>query len=141
RSAGLIVSLLAVLKSGAGYLPLDPAHPAARRAAIIADADPVFMLTDIDPTVLEHFPDTPIDHGHPDDIGYVIYTSGTTGAPKGVLVPQRNVVRLLDNTRFGFTSDDVWTMFHSAAFDFSVWEIWGALTTGGRLVIVPSEIT
>ena len=152
RSAELIVSLLAVLKSGAGYLPLDPAHPTARHATIVADAEPVLLLTDtgtdlgvptVDPRdpVLAQFPVTPIDNGHPDDIGYVIYTSGTTGAPKGVLVPQRNVVRLLDNTDFGFTSDDVWTMFHSPAFDFSVWEIWGALITGGRLVIVPSETT
>ena len=154
RGTDLIVGLLAVLKSGAGYLPLDQGHPAARLAAIVADANPVLLLTDtvtefgvptVDPhdPILRQLPDTPIDRGRPDDIGYVIYTSGTTGAPKGVLVPQRNVVRLLASTRdgFGFGRDDVWTLFHSAAFDFSVWEIWGALGTGGRLVIVPAEIT
>ncbi|WP_143665110.1 AMP-binding protein, partial [Streptomyces cacaoi] len=72
---------------------------------------------------------------------YVIYTSGSTGRPKGVVVSHRNVVRLLTGTRglFGFGPDDVWTLFHSYAFDFSVWELWGALVHGGRLVVVPFE--
>ena len=70
---------------------------------------------------------------------YVIYTSGSTGKPKGVLVTHANVVRLFDATEawFGFGAEDVWTLFHSYAFDFSVWEIWGALLYGGRLVVVP----
>lgn len=74
----------------------------------------------------------------PDDLAYVIHTSGSTGLPKGVQVEHRQVARLLDTTRerFGFDEHDVWTLFHSVAFDFSVWEAWGALLTGGRLVVV-----
>src|SRR5262249_7739806 len=74
---------------------------------------------------------------------YVIYTSGSTGRPKGVVVCHDNVVRLFGTTRerLGFGADDVWTLFHSAAFDFSVWEIWGALLHGGRLVVVPFEVS
>ncbi|WP_368077454.1 amino acid adenylation domain-containing protein [Actinomadura sp. WMMB 499] len=75
----------------------------------------------------------------PDNPAYVIYTSGSTGRPKGVVVPHQNVVRLLRSTEewFGFGPDDVWTLFHSYAFDFSVWELWGSLLYGGRLVVVP----
>ncbi|WP_371778478.1 amino acid adenylation domain-containing protein [Streptosporangium subroseum] len=77
------------------------------------------------------------------NLAYVIYTSGSTGTPKGVLVEHRNAVRLFEQTRpwFEFDDGDVWTLFHSASFDFSVWEIWGALLHGGRLVIVPAEVT
>jgi amino acid adenylation domain-containing protein len=76
--------------------------------------------------------------GGPDNLAYVIYTSGSTGNPKGVLVTHHNVVRLLEATEgwFGFGASDVWTLFHSDAFDFSVWEMWGALLYGGRLVVV-----
>ncbi len=79
----------------------------------------------------------------PEQVAYVIYTSGSTGKPKGVPVPHANAVRLFSATHpwFGFGESDVWTMFHSAAFDFSVWEIWGALLHGGRLVVVPRETT
>nr|WP_307818931.1 non-ribosomal peptide synthetase [Streptomyces sabulosicollis] len=74
---------------------------------------------------------------------YVIYTSGSTGRPKGVVVSHGNVVRLFEATHgwFGFGADDVWTLFHSFAFDFSVWEVWGALLRGGRLVVVPFEVS
>ncbi|WP_143343260.1 AMP-binding protein, partial [Crossiella equi] len=70
---------------------------------------------------------------------YVIYTSGSTGRPKGVVVPHRNVLALVAATRpeYALSTADVWTWFHSSAFDFSVWEIWGCLLTGGRLVVVP----
>ncbi|WP_042955944.1 amino acid adenylation domain-containing protein, partial [Pseudomonas aeruginosa] len=76
-----------------------------------------------------------------DNLAYVIYTSGSTGKPKGTLLPHGNVLRLFDATRhwFGFSADDAWSLFHSYAFDFSVWEIFGALLHGGRLVIVPHE--
>src|SRR5207302_6788569 len=72
---------------------------------------------------------------------YVIYTSGSTGRPKGVVVSQHNVVRLFAATRdwFGFGAGDVFTLFHSYAFDFSVWELFGALLHGGRLVVVAFE--
>ncbi len=75
---------------------------------------------------------------HPDSPAYVIYTSGSTGRPKGVVVTHRNVVTLLSGARdvIGFDASDVWTLFHSYAFDFAVWELWGALGFGGRVVVV-----
>lgn len=167
RSTELVVALLAVLKSGAAYLPLDPGHPADRLAHVVADAQPTLLLTDgehdaampsgvarihvddpaeiagiarhscRDPKPGERGPLTP-EHA-----AYVIYTSGSTGTPKGVSIPQRNVVRLFSATDpwFSFGPQDVWTLFHSYAFDFSVWELWGALLHGGRLVVVPHEIS
>ncbi|MFD0269308.1 amino acid adenylation domain-containing protein, partial [Streptomyces sp. NPDC127106] len=145
RSAELVVAVLAVLKSGAAYLPLDPGYPAARRAYMVEDARPVLVLDDpaaVDPG--DHYPDTDpsvgVTSAHP---AYVIYTSGSTGRPKGVVVPHGNVVRLFSATEewFGFGADDVWTLFHSYAFDFSVWELWGPLLYGGRLVVVPFEVS
>ncbi|WP_274543380.1 non-ribosomal peptide synthetase [Streptomyces sp. DH-12] len=159
RSADLVVAVLAVLKAGAAYLPLDPAYPAARVAHMVADARPALVLTTTEhrpaetagtPVVLwdtldvtdqrTDDPVTALSAGHP---AYVIYTSGSTGRPKGVVVAHRNVVRLFDATRksFGFGPEDVWTLFHSYAFDFSVWEMWGALLHGGRLVVVPYEVS
>ncbi|MFK7786611.1 MAG: amino acid adenylation domain-containing protein, partial [Crocinitomicaceae bacterium] len=78
----------------------------------------------------------------PTDLAYIIYTSGTTGTPKGVKIDHHNVVRLFktDPSLFEFTSNDVWTMFHSYAFDFSVWEMYGALLFGGKLIVVPQRI-
>ncbi|MBO0798593.1 MAG: amino acid adenylation domain-containing protein, partial [Blastocatellia bacterium] len=83
--------------------------------------------------------ENPVNDVTPDDIAYVIYTSGSTGLPKGVLVTHSNVIRLFVTTQpwYQFNEKDVWTLFHSYAFDFSVWEIWGALLYGGRLVVVP----
>ncbi|WP_405503701.1 amino acid adenylation domain-containing protein [Streptomyces anulatus] len=168
RSLDLLAALLAVAKTGAAYLPLDPAQPAARLAFVLADAAPVLLVTDRatapalpahpaalvldDGTVAARLASRPVtDPGSgdraapllPDHPAYVIYTSGSTGRPKGVLVTHRNVVRLFSTTRdrFGFGADDVWTLFHSAAFDFSVWEIWGALLHGGRLVVVPHDVS
>jgi len=87
--------------------------------------------------------ENPQPAAEPDNLAYVIYTSGSTGRPKGVLVTHANVSRLFDasDTWFGFGRDDVWTLFHSYAFDFSVWEMWGALLYGGRLVVVPYWIS
>ncbi|MBM7773069.1 amino acid adenylation domain-containing protein/non-ribosomal peptide synthase protein (TIGR01720 family) [Actinokineospora baliensis] len=145
RSANLVVAVLAVLKSGAAYLPLDPSYPRARLDLMLADAAPTLLITDLDdfdvPTV------SPTDSSEQafapvalssDSPAYVIYTSGSTGTPKGVLVPHRTVDRLLSATDhwFGFGANDVWTLFHSYAFDFSVWELWGALLRGGTLVVV-----
>ncbi|NUT40407.1 MAG: AMP-binding protein, partial [Thermoactinospora sp.] len=142
RSPDLVAALLAVLKSGAAYLPLDPSYPAGRVDHMIADAGPVCLvdeswLTGLDDW-LDHDPERDL---RPGDAAYVIYTSGSTGRPKGVLVTHHNVVRLLTATEpwFGFGPGDVWTLFHSYAFDFSVWELWGALLYGGRLVVVPQE--
>jgi amino acid adenylation domain-containing protein/non-ribosomal peptide synthase protein (TIGR01720 family) len=140
---------------------LDPEYPADRLAFMIHDADLPTILTqkplqdrvpvgsrqmvciDADWDEINACPATaPGPGAGPDDPAYLIYTSGSTGMPKGAVVTHRNVVNLLTGTseRFEFTEDDVWTMFHSLSFDFSVWEIWGALSSGGRLVIVPSLV-
>jgi len=152
RSPDLVVVLLAVLRAGAAYVPMDPSYPAERLAFTAADAGLALVVGSADavpgldgvPVIPPEDLDLPAtaapgDGRAPDDPAYVIYTSGSTGTPKGVVVPHRNVTSLLAATRddFGLGSDDVWTQFHSCAFDFSVWEIWGCLMTGGRLVLVP----
>ncbi|MFC9679237.1 amino acid adenylation domain-containing protein [Streptomyces sp. NPDC056948] len=155
RSAELVVTLLAVLKAGATYVPVDPAYPADRLAHTARDADlgvVVTRLPDFPAAAgcVQVTPDelfnlfneasgTSLPPPSPDDPAYVIYTSGSTGRPKGVVVPHRNVIALIDATRdeYALTGADVWTWFHSSAFDFSVWEIWGCLLTGARLVVVP----
>ncbi|MEW2167700.1 non-ribosomal peptide synthase/polyketide synthase [Streptomyces sp. NPDC007084] len=162
RSTDLVVAVLAVLKTGAAYLPIDPALPAERVAALLDDAAPVALVTTTqapgtsavpvlrldDPEVradLDRRPaHGPAGPGHrplPESPAYAIYTSGSTGRPKGVVIPHANVVRLFTRTRdwFRFDHTDVWTLFHSYAFDFSVWELWGPLLHGGRLVVVPDD--
>ncbi|NVI92300.1 non-ribosomal peptide synthetase [Actinomadura sp. BRA 177] len=139
RSADLVVAILAVLKAGAAYVPIDPDYPEDRIAYMVEDARPVLTLRseDLDAT---GYDDTNLDVAiSPDHPAYVIYTSGSTGRPKGVVIPHQNVVRLLRSTEqwFDFGPDDVWTLFHSYAFDFTVWELWGSLLYGGRLVVVP----
>ncbi|MEV6973095.1 amino acid adenylation domain-containing protein [Kitasatospora sp. NPDC093806] len=165
RSLELVTALLAVAKSGAAYLPLDPEYPADRLAYMLADAAPAALLTDaataprlpahqvpqilVDGGEADAFPAVPLaqhERTRPlraDDTAYVIYTSGSTGRPKGVPVTHHNVVRLFSATDhwFGFDHRDVWTLFHSYAFDFSVWELWGALLHGGRLVVVPHLVS
>jgi amino acid adenylation domain-containing protein len=162
RSIEMVVAMLGVIKAGAAYLPLDPTYPEARIQQTLDDAEPAVILTDakraaalrqefdqvvcIDDLLLapayptHDFEPAP---ANPDALAYVIYTSGSTGQPKGVMVSHHNVIRLLEQTAhwFNFTDRDVWTMFHSFAFDFSVWEIWGCLLTGGRLVIVPYTVS
>ncbi|AVZ74465.1 non-ribosomal peptide synthetase [Streptomyces lunaelactis] len=165
RSADLVTALLAVLKAGGAYVPLDPAYPVDRLRYMVEDSGLATIVTGgavprwwtgsegaafegtvvdltADPELLDRYPATPVRGGAgPDDLAYVIYTSGSTGRPKGVLIPHRNVSRLFTATDhwFGFGERDVWTLFHSYAFDFSVWELWGALAHGGRLVLVPYE--
>ncbi|MFD5199363.1 amino acid adenylation domain-containing protein [Streptomyces sp. NPDC058375] len=137
RSTDLVAAMLAVLKADAVHVPLDPEHPAERRERTARDAG--VRLTVTDPAALTGHPPRPTaPRGEPGSPAYVIHTSGSTGRPKGVLVPHANVTALVDAVRddFGLSPDDTWTCFHSAAFDFSVWEIWGALLTGGRLVVV-----
>ncbi|WP_051173839.1 non-ribosomal peptide synthetase [Amycolatopsis orientalis] len=153
RSAELVVSLLGVLKAGAAYVPVDPDAPAERRAFVLADAAAMCVVTTADcvslvskglPVVVtdearsEVRPAVSVVPSHP---AYVIYTSGSTGTPKGVVVPHRNVVALFAATRELFGSGEVWSWFHSFAFDFSVWELWGALLHGGRVVVVPFEVS
>jgi len=158
RSIDMIVAILGVLKAGAAYVPLDPNYPSGRLQYMLEDCRPKVLLTQgnlLECVTQSSITVIPIDglktidsHGHrirasrtssPTDLAYVIYTSGSTGAPKGVMVEHRNVSRLFTATDewFEFSSEDVWTLFHSISFDFSVWEIWGALLYGGRLVIVP----
>ena len=162
--AALIVGLLGILRAGGAYVPLDPAYPPDRLAFTIADSElrlivgsPVararlggvlagaeWIEAEAPATGLPHSRAAgPAPVGQPDDPAYVIYTSGSTGKPKGCVVSHRNVSRLFTTTEpwFGFGPSDVWTLFHSVAFDFSVWEIWGALAYGGRLVIPPPGTT
>jgi amino acid adenylation domain-containing protein len=160
RNADVAVGILAILKAGAAYLPLDPDYPQDRLAFIVGDAKARFVLASSNVTASlqqlqatecldiatagDGLPDTDPDAATtPDDLAYVIYTSGSTGKPKGVLVTHANVTRLFSATDpwFAFGPHDVWTLFHSYAFDFSVWELWGALLYGGRLVIVPYWIS
>jgi amino acid adenylation domain-containing protein/non-ribosomal peptide synthase protein (TIGR01720 family) len=156
RSAALVAAIAGILRAGAAYVPLDPAYPPARLAYMAADAGLSAVLTGAG-TVLPDLPaglpvlalDTLLSEAEPggvdlpalvpDNAAYVIYTSGSTGRPKGVVVTHRNVARLFQSTRaaFAFGAEDVWTLFHSYAFDFSVWELWGPLLHGGRLVVVP----
>ncbi|WP_424187028.1 non-ribosomal peptide synthetase [Actinokineospora sp. G85] len=135
RSPLLVATLLGVLKAGAAYVPLDPGYPAKRLEHMVDDAG---LAAIVDGPVSAEPVALPVVS--PDDAAYVIYTSGSTGRPKGVVVDHRNVAALLESTKdFRFGRADVWTAFHSYAFDFSVWEIWGCLATGGRLVVVPQE--
>jgi amino acid adenylation domain-containing protein len=162
RSPDLVVAILATLKAGAAYVPLDLASPSERLAFIASDAALALIVTRAELAVrlpeaggarlvlLEdedveaaqgHAIDNPRRVASPDNLAYVIYTSGSTGRPKGVMVTHRNAARLFEATAawFGFNPSDRWTLFHSTAFDFSVWELWGALLYGGRLVVVPHD--
>ena len=158
RSAEAIVAILAVLKTGAAYLPIDPALPAARIGFMLADAAPIAAITtagladrldgcdllviDVERPRLDTQPSTALPAPAPDDIAYLIYTSGTTGVPKGVAITHHNVTQLLESLDAGLppAPGQVWSQCHSLAFDVSVWEICGALLRGGRLVVVPESV-
>ncbi|HZU49796.1 MAG TPA: amino acid adenylation domain-containing protein, partial [Mycobacterium sp.] len=160
RSAEAIVSMLAVLKTGAAYLPIDPAHPDARIGFMLADAAPIAVLTteeragrldghdlaviDVNDPAGHSQPATPLATPAPipEDIAYLIYTSGTTGVPKGVAITHHNVIQLIGSLDRGLAGPrQVWSQCHTYSFDISGWEIFGALLHGGRLVVVPEEVT
>jgi amino acid adenylation domain-containing protein len=162
RSFELVVGIFAILKAGGAYLPLDLACPEDRLNFMLSDSGAKVLLTESSlASRFTHYKGTVICLDQeaariarlgtenlpvvtkPHHLAYVIYTSGSTGTPKGCLVTQENVTRLFTATEelFHFAADDVWTLFHSSAFDFSVWEIFGALLYGGRLVIVPYMVS
>ncbi|MEH2337085.1 amino acid adenylation domain-containing protein [Nostoc sp.] len=165
RSLEMIVGLLGILKAGGAYVPIDPEYPQERLSFMLEDAQVSVLLTqqqfvetlyatsknqayvvclDTDwETIAQNNSSNLEKTVTRDNLAYVIYTSGSTGKPKGVLVNHNNVTRLFaaTNSWYNFNSQDVWTLFHSYAFDFSVWEIWGALLYGGRLVVVPYLVT
>ncbi|MFW6012301.1 MAG: amino acid adenylation domain-containing protein [bacterium] len=171
RTPDLLVAILGTLRAGSAYVPLDPLHPLERLLFQLVDSEAQVLVTsdgasdrlplsDLD-RQLAVVPVEDLElpakgalgaagvgsvapgNAGPDALAYIIYTSGSTGRPKGTLVTHGNATRLLDATeqRFGFGPADAWTLFHSPAFDFSVWEIWGALATGGRLVVVPHWVS
>jgi amino acid adenylation domain-containing protein len=162
RSLEMVVGLLGILKAGGAYVALDPEYPQERLAFMLEDAQPAVLVTqerlqekfshpharivclDRDwEQIAKEKQENTHNKASTDNVAYVIYTSGTTGQPKGVMISHYNISRLFRATEawFHFSNNDVWTMFHSYAFDFSVWEMWGALLYGGRVVIVPFWIS
>ncbi len=158
RSPEMVVAIIAVLKAGGAYVPLDPLHPPERLAYMIRDSGATVLVTLSRPelkldvvgvqtvfldseaaVIARHAESAPAVTVQPDDLAYCMYTSGSTGVPKAVAVTHHNVTRLFLTTKslFDFGPDSISTLFHSYAFDVSVWEMWSALLYGGRLVIVP----
>ncbi|MFT7839283.1 amino acid adenylation domain-containing protein [Saccharothrix sp. BKS2] len=152
RGAELVTAMLAVLKTGAAYLPLDPANPAARDEVALRESGTPLVVTDrprplpagvagvvlseVDlgarPPVFDAVP------AHPLGVAYVNYTSGSTGRPKGVAVPHRGVVRLVTRPSFArFGPGETFLHLSATAFDLTTLEVWGALLTGGRVVAAP----
>ncbi|WP_419788897.1 amino acid adenylation domain-containing protein [Mucilaginibacter sp. E4BP6] len=156
RSLEMIIGILAIMKAGGAYVPIDPLYPQERIRYMLEDTGSELLMTSseviLETPLRKVLVDTDIWHNAseaavisgitPEDLAYVIYTSGSTGRPKGVMIEHRNVIRLFFNERplFDFGSDDVWCLFHSYCFDFSVWEMYGALLYGGRLAIVPRSL-
>jgi amino acid adenylation domain-containing protein len=157
-SLELVIGMLATLKAGGAYVPMDPGYPAAHLARILAVAEPSVVLTTL--AVSGTLPDSaaeflcvdddpdscapkaennPVAEVLPDHLCYVMFTSGSTGEPNGVMVTHGNVANLFAPVcdQLCFKPDDIWSLFHSCSFGFSVWEIWGALVHGARLAIVP----
>ncbi|OBH11335.1 non-ribosomal peptide synthetase, partial [Mycobacterium sp. E1747] len=157
RCAEAVTAMLAVLKTGAAYLPIDPATPASRAEFMLADAAPIAAVTtaglrprltgrdlavlDVTDGAVGDYPGTAPPEPEPGDVAYLIYTSGTTGVPKCVAITHHNVTQLLGSLDGGLPHPGVWPQCHSLAFDVSVWEIFGPLLRGGRVVVVPEDVT
>ena len=161
KSFEMIIGILAIIKAGCTYLPINMSYPQDRVEYMLTDSNAKFLLTvdsminDIDTPIRKITIDLSnssiycLDSSNlniqisPEDLIYIIYTSGSTGKPKGAMLCHRNIVRLFKNDKplYDFTEKDVWTMFHSVAFDFSVWEMYGALLFGGKLVLVPDKVS
>lgn len=159
KSLAMLVGILGIIKSGACYLPIDLSYPQERVDFMLSDSSAKLLLTDsfhredlnvaIPQKTLDNNPEFMTYStenleivNSPEDLIYIIYTSGSTGTPKGVMLMHRNIVRLIKNDHFlfDFNDKDVWTMFHSVAFDFSVWEMYACLLYGGKLILVPENI-
>ncbi|KAG0345787.1 hypothetical protein BGZ54_005431, partial [Gamsiella multidivaricata] len=161
RSMSIVIGILAILKAGGAYVPLDPVYASERLSDILSDASPSIILADkhgrntigevalapltvVDPTLQLDGPisNPQVSSLDPHHLAYVIYTSGSTGKPKGVMVEHAQVTRLFDATAvwYQFNERDTWCMLHSYSFDFSVWELWGSLRYGGRLIIPSHHI-
>lgn len=161
RTLELVVGILGILKAGGTYVPIDPQYPQERLTFMLTDSRAPIIVTqqalaagltvpakvvclDRDREEISRAATSnPLTEVRPENLAYVIYTSGSTGRPKGTLISHRNVVRLFGSTQgwFNFDEHDVWTLFHSCAFDFSVWELWGALFHGGKLIVVPFAVS
>ncbi|HKP45904.1 MAG TPA: amino acid adenylation domain-containing protein, partial [Pyrinomonadaceae bacterium] len=157
RSPDLIIAVLAILKAGAAYVPLDAAYPVSRLKFMIEDSQLTLLLTQsslasafadqnvttvcieqLSPELTSRPITSPPLNSTPENLAYVMYTSGSTGTPKGVAVTQRNIVRLVKNTNYAnFSSDEVFLQFAPISFDASTFEIWGALLNGARLALMP----
>ena len=156
RSAEAIVAIAAVLKTGAAYLPIDPAHPDARIGFMLGDAAPVavvaatgladrleghdLLVIDVNDSGIDSQPSTALPAPAAEDIAHIIYTSGTTGVPKGVAVTHRNVTQLLELLDGYLPTAGAWAQCHSYGFDSSIWETWGPLLHGGRVVVVSESV-
>lgn len=160
RDSRVIASILGILKTGSAYVPIDTSYPKKRIDYILKDAGVKNVITveelsnQLPKSIKKVLLDgdsflrysnclNPRINFDECDLAYVIYTSGSTGNPKGVMVKNKNITRLILSARevFNFTNNDVWTMFHSYAFDYSVWELWGALLNGAKVIILPYKVT
>lgn len=160
RSANSIVGILGILAAGAAYLPMDSAYPEERLQYLVDDSDVALVVTDetthgapylhtvqqaniaavlADNKLPTTAPNIPFATDH---LAYVIYTSGSTGNPKGVQIEHHHVLRLMAaaERHFTFSADDRWSVFHSFSFDFTVWEMWGALFYGATAVVVERHV-
>ncbi|MDH6578198.1 amino acid adenylation domain-containing protein [Kitasatospora sp. MAP5-34] len=167
RSPGSVVGMMAILKAGHAYVPLDPYYPLERLHYLLDDAQVSLVVGPRDITesfapqhlgVLDprEIPREAAPEAAPEetagvsdvriagsDPAYMIYTSGSTGNPKGCVVTHANVLSMLRAALplFDVSADDRWSIFHSMSFDFSVWELWGAFAKGGRATLVPADAT